>query len=88
MAEKKHKINIEGGELFLTDSQIETAVSVCDVNAVERVYIVSYDRKKSVPSFFHDERHANACAERHKAEFVVAIRGSELAKYLPKKDSK
>lgn len=77
--EIKTKVNGEAANLSLTEMEVDSAISVCDGNGIDKVFTVKGD--KGAAQFFQSEQNAMNFQDRAKIDFMFILELSELKKF-------
>jgi Holliday junction resolvase len=77
------KVNGKKANLELNQSEVESAISICESNNTDDVIIMKKHNGGAL--FFTDPRHANQCQERHKFDYAYTVAKTDLSDFIKKK---
>jgi hypothetical protein len=70
------KINGKIAKIELTPKEIESALSICDLQGMEEVIVMKKHNGSAL--FFTEQRNANQCQERHKFDYAFTLSKKDL----------
>ena len=82
----KEKVDGKTASIELTDMETATAVSVCNINNVDKITCMKKDDGGAI--FFANPNAANAAQQRHNFKYSFVLDKDELTKALPKETKK